>query len=859
MTDPSTARPARLFTAFGTVLYVDAISGELRHGEFGASPANAYFVADLGSADLHHQGWLVHVSGSSREPIACVADGCYLISRSPNATGQGSPTSLELIPLERGLIAFRAGGHFLSAIPDGRIGLSAPKCSTWELFLASEHWCTDAHQTGDALWDAATGTSFDYKQIKNYIVHPTIRVRANSKPKNKKVLIYGYTKWSHGRVHYDLCKHLHRRGYIVDILDWQVNHVDYVSKIIPYYDLFMSACDGVRTLVDDYGIPYDKIIAVSHHELDIRMLAEQKGADVFEKFANYGVVSEFLYCASLMRGVTRVPMVASLGINYSEFCSDISEHLATVGYASSMSVKTYGVEWKRGDLAEAAAREAGLTFKVAGSTGNQMSFHDMPDFYRSVDAVVTSSISEAAQLPVMEAAAAGRLVIGTPVGHFPRKAYEGGGIIAPVEEEKFKTFTSATLRHYRDNPAAYVDKCRSIQVAARKFDWQHSIGEWVELIEAATTRNNSRSKPDAIRSFCEPADPLRTPEETAESAEKVQRTSSIGERLSNCPAKIKKGIVCDIDWLFGYIAHEHYYLIMLLKDRYGFDIINSKAVDFRSADVIGALNKYDVLLIAYQGYVDISTDKISAYKIFKIDDLVSYDETYDRLAARLIAGADMIVSPYAYAFSQFFKHTNVVWLPYSSAIESYSDVSFNHNPIRKVIVSGSVAWDRPFRQYAATLKSKHIELLDHPGYHNKYDGYGDATVGERYYREINKYLCGFADAHTYRYLHLKVFEIASVGSLLLADKLVESEMNELGFFDFETCIFSDKENFLEKISWICDQRNAPHVDKIRRAGMELVRARHLTQHRAKQLNEIVNNAIAQECAGRSQIRAEDCS
>jgi len=156
-----------------------------------------------------------------------------------------------------------------------------------------------------------------------------------------------------------------------------------------------------------------------------------------------------------------------------------------------MSSWTYGIEWKRGELAEAAAREAGLEFRVAGSTGNQISFHDMPEFYRSVDAVLTSSISEAAQHPVIEAAAAGRLVIGTPVGHFPRKAYEGGGILAPVEAGKFKAFTVETLRYYKDNPAAYRDKCHAIQEAARKFDWKYTIDDWVELIEAAVARRRT--------------------------------------------------------------------------------------------------------------------------------------------------------------------------------------------------------------------------------------------------------------------------------------------------------------------------------------------------------------------------------
>jgi len=88
---------------------------------------------------------------------------------------------------------------------------------------------------------------------------------------------------------------------------------------------------------------------------------------------------------------------------------------------------------------------------------------------------------------VMEAAAAGRLVIGTPVGHFPLKAYQGAGIMAPVAADKFTTFVTDTLRYYKENPAAYVAKCRSIQEAAKKFDWSHTIDEWVELIEAART------------------------------------------------------------------------------------------------------------------------------------------------------------------------------------------------------------------------------------------------------------------------------------------------------------------------------------------------------------------------------------
>ncbi len=459
MTEPGARPAARLYTIFGSVLFVDEPTGELRHGPIDSSPANLALVA--GPQVGRPLAALVHV----RDGVA-------------NAIG----APVEVVCLGRGLIGLLCGDRYLTAEPDGRVTASRPWCSTWECFLASEDWCAAAPD------DAADYAGIDRRAIAHFIIDPRLRAKANAASAATKVLIYGYPQWSHGRVYYDLCKQLHRKGCIVDILHWQHDHSAYFAALMGFYDLVLTAPDGVRTLVDHYGVPCERIIAVSHHEMDIRMLLEQKGADIFDRFAGYGAVSEFVYCASLMQGVRRPPKVVSLGINFAEFYAPPSETLRTVGYASSMSVVTYGVEWKRGHLAEAAAREAGLAFRVAGSTAEQTSFHDMPDFYRTVDAVLTSSISEAAQLPVMEAAAAGRLVIGTPVGHFPLKAYQGGGIIAPIEPEKFVAFAAETLRYYHRHPDEYRRKCQAIQEAARRFDWHYSIGDWVELITAARAR-----------------------------------------------------------------------------------------------------------------------------------------------------------------------------------------------------------------------------------------------------------------------------------------------------------------------------------------------------------------------------------
>src|SRR5439155_18301674 len=174
-------------------VYVDAGSGELRHGPVDSSPANALFVADVSSQRPLRQGWLMHDSKAARELIVCEGERCHSVSQSQGGNGSTAPTVFELIPLERGSIAFTANRLFLSAIPDGRISLRAPVCSTWELFLASEDWCTDAPNYDNEKNDHA---NFDKRKIKNFIIHPVHRVRANTKPKARKVLIYGYTKWS---------------------------------------------------------------------------------------------------------------------------------------------------------------------------------------------------------------------------------------------------------------------------------------------------------------------------------------------------------------------------------------------------------------------------------------------------------------------------------------------------------------------------------------------------------------------------------------------------------------------------------------------------------------------------------------
>jgi glycosyltransferase involved in cell wall biosynthesis len=483
--NPVDVLPTRLFTTWGTVLYVDGVSGELRHGPIGSSPANAVFAPELPVSAGGAVGRLAYDRSGACEPLFC-HDGRLLTAfASAGKAGGATPTQLQLMPLERGLIALKAGGIYLCADPDGRITLSRSACSLWECFLASEDWCTDPAIIGEPPASNGSAMPIDWHNIIRCNIDPLLRVRVKAGSRLTKVLFYGYTRRSHGRLYYDLCKRLTRRRYIADILDWQIDHSGSIDKLIPYYDLFITSLDGIHTLTDIYKVPLEKIVALAHSEADLQTFIEQQGLAPFAGFGAYGVVSYSLLFSSLTLGITRIPVILPLGIDFAGFYAQPAQRLSTIGYASTITVVSkYGIELKREELARECAEEAGLGYKRSASPQSYLRFLDMAEFYESVDAVLIPSLQEGAGLPAMEAAAAGRLVISTPVGHFPVKAYQGGGIIAPLDGKQFRKFVVEKLHYYKADPERFASKCREIQGAARKFDWEYVINDWIELIDS---------------------------------------------------------------------------------------------------------------------------------------------------------------------------------------------------------------------------------------------------------------------------------------------------------------------------------------------------------------------------------------
>ncbi len=121
-----TLRPARLFTSFGTELYADRSTGELRHGPIGSVPSDVSLVAVDGFGPGRNFGRLVcEVDGTTRQFIygfdRCIVDG-------PDAGKDGVATAhlLKVIAIEGGLFALSADDKFLMAEPEGQVRLCAP-------------------------------------------------------------------------------------------------------------------------------------------------------------------------------------------------------------------------------------------------------------------------------------------------------------------------------------------------------------------------------------------------------------------------------------------------------------------------------------------------------------------------------------------------------------------------------------------------------------------------------------------------------------------------------------------------------------------------------------------------------------
>jgi hypothetical protein len=295
----------------------------------------------------------------------------------------------------------------------------------------------------------------------------------------KNIVFYTETQWVFGQIHYSLCKRLYEYGLNCEVLDFYKQYsVEEMLAICEHTDYFVTTPVGVGWLLN-YSVPAQKIKSVAHAQWDLLLGNQQTGLDIYSQLAGYGVVSTILQKKSLEFGISVTPTLLPMGIDFDRYYMPISSGLTTVGFAGAFEARNFfGQEIKRGILVQQAAEMAQLAFRRP-----QCHYLAMPRFYQSVDCVIQASTEEGAGFPMLEAAAAGRLTIGTLVGYYEQNCQRSGGLWAPTESHLFLRECVGYLNFYKNHPDQYIRRCKQIQeYASEYYRWERHLDSWAKFL-----------------------------------------------------------------------------------------------------------------------------------------------------------------------------------------------------------------------------------------------------------------------------------------------------------------------------------------------------------------------------------------
>jgi hypothetical protein len=316
-----------------------------------------------------------------------------------------------------------------------------------------------------------------------------------------------------------------------------------------------------------------------------------------------------------------------------------------------------------------------------------------------------------------------------------------------------------------------------------------------------------------------------------------------------------KLIVSQLAASSGYVSREFYYVMTNLITEHNWRQIETSRLGNGSGSIRGRLlNEFGELpeaILFWEGYnflaaheADIS--RLECHKFILADDLHWWNEEMRRIKLRGFALCEKVLSTYAYAWNDFYPELSgakkVSWVPHSASPDFM--LPLNSNPENSILLSGALSRHYPLRRQMKMLHAQGayaIAYLPHPGYHCRYDYQNNENVGRSYAETIKRHRVGFTDSLIYRYVVAKYFEIPATGALLLADAAVSGPLKELGFLENEHYIPVSKQNLEERIRYVLDEANYEELDEIRKKGHELVRKRHKTGDRARQINEICTN------------------
>jgi Glycosyl transferases group 1 len=158
--------------------------------------------------------------------------------------------------------------------------------------------------------------------------------------------------------------------------------------------------------------------------------------------------------------------------------------------------------------------------------------------------------------------------------------------------------------------------------------------------------------------------------------------------------------------------------------------------------------------------------------------------------------------------------------------ELYRD--YGESKLIPILLTGAKGPQYPWRRTVYPLVSERYPTLicPHGGYLSRSNA-AQVMYGERYARTINASFivptCGTIAKEVVR----KHFEIPGCGACLITER--SRGLEAAGFIDMENCVFADVQEALDKVSYLFEHPD--ELQRITRAGCQLVHSRHTLKHR----------------------------
>jgi hypothetical protein len=284
---------------------------------------------------------------------------------------------------------------------------------------------------------------------------------------------------------------------------------------------------------------------------------------------------------------------------------------------------------------------------------------------------------------------------------------------------------------------------------------------------------------------------------------------------------------------------------------------DNKLVSAESSAISTSSQKYEHHILVIENhdgkllcdmFSDITELKNKGTKLYLLSDDI-HKEKERKTTINYYDFFDKIFVTYYNPFFELYPHLDtpllrqkVVWMPH--CVSELMHVSFRDKPILQIgLLGNTVGKVYPNRAYVKELALKPeykglIAQKAHPAKKYLPVDYDKPTnlVGQRYFDMLNKFICNFTCSLLYGYAVCKYFEIAYTGSLLMCDS-THDDLAKLGFVDMENCvIYRNKTEIEDRIKWILNPSNREKVDKMRKAGYEMVRKKHTVTIRCKEIN-----------------------